>query len=68
MKTTDLKIGDVVRLRGADVCMTVDSIERRDVECAWFDTNGACHRAWFKYETLVKIQFISSFKDDSDGR
>lgn len=54
---SEIKKGDVVRLRGSNVTMTVEAVNGNGiVECIWHDAQGVLHEHSFYPETLQKAQ------------
>lgn len=55
-KMTEFKIGDVVRLKGFHLAMTVADLlsgtRNDEIECIWFDLNFHIQVSYFKKETL----------------
>lgn len=51
------KVGDVVRLKGSDVPMTVGGlrVEERNIEVVWFDADLQLRTAWFAGDMLEQV-------------
>ena len=48
------QVGDVVRMIGSDVDMTVHAVDNEDVLVSWFDANKTLQQAGFKSKMLMK--------------
>lgn len=57
VRTTPVKpiaIGDVVRVKGSAISMTVNLVHGVDVECLWF-VDATLHREWLAREALERV-------------
>ncbi len=48
----DFKAGDVVRVKGTDVKMTIHSVSSKYITCIWFDKDNHFQRLGFATEIL----------------
>jgi uncharacterized protein YodC (DUF2158 family) len=55
LKEIEFVAGDVVKLKGSHVIMTVEAVLDNKVKCVWFDVNNHLHRDEFKKITLLHI-------------
>jgi uncharacterized protein YodC (DUF2158 family) len=55
----EFKIGDVVKLKSADLPMTITNLAddnyKENVECVWFDVENKLQIGYFKKETLEVV-------------
>ena len=56
MSAKEIKVGDVVRLKGYKISMTVEKITEYGIECVWFDPDQQVQRGRFQLETIVKVE------------
>lgn len=52
-----MKIGDIVKLKSSNILMTVEFIDKQDVNVVWFDDHQNLCRATFNIANLEIVSF-----------